>query len=47
MSQTFCGTVPYYSPQLVAKRPYNAFKADVWAMSVVLYAMLNNRHVLL
>ena len=26
-SETFCGTVPYYSPQLVAKKPYNPFKA--------------------
>lgn len=42
-SETFCGTVPYYCPQLTAKQRYNPFKADVWAMAVVLYAMLNNR----
>ena len=35
--------MPYYSPQLVAKKPYSTFKADVWAMGVVLYAMLDNR----
>ncbi|KAI2807954.1 hypothetical protein RDWZM_005378 [Blomia tropicalis] len=43
ISRTFCGTLPYYCPQLVAKQPYNPFKADVWAMGVVLYAMLCNR----
>nr|XP_027200869.1 testis-specific serine/threonine-protein kinase 2-like [Dermatophagoides pteronyssinus] len=43
VSQTFCGTLPYYSPQLASKKPYNPFKADVWAMGIVLYAMLHNR----
>ena len=32
MSTTFCGTLPYYSPNLVIKREYSPFKADVWAM---------------
>ncbi|KAF7495003.1 Testis-specific serine/threonine-protein kinase 4 [Sarcoptes scabiei] len=43
VSETICGTVPYYCPQLAWKKPYNPFKADVWAMGVVLYAMLHNR----
>lgn len=43
LSETYCGTVPYYSPLLATKTPYNPFKADVWALGVVLYAMLNNR----
>lgn len=43
VSETYCGTLPYYSPQLVTKKPYNPFKADVWAMGLVLYAMLCNR----
>ncbi|KAH7644184.1 hypothetical protein HUG17_6546 [Dermatophagoides farinae] len=43
ISQTFCGTLPYYSPQIASKKPYNPFKADVWAMGIVLYAMLHNR----
>jgi serine/threonine protein kinase len=34
MSETFCGTEPYYSPQIVARKPYNPFCADVWAMGV-------------
>ena len=45
VSDTFCGTAPYYSPQLVAKKPYNPFKADCWAMGVVVYAMLCNRYL--
>ena len=44
VSETFCGTLPYYSPQLVSKKPYNPFKSDVWAMAVVLYAMISNRY---
>lgn len=43
LSETFCGTLPYYCPQILQKRPYNPFKADVWAMGVVLYGMLNNK----
>lgn len=43
LSETFCGTLPYYSPQILQKRAYNPFKADVWAMGVVLYGMLNNK----
>jgi len=43
VSNTFCGTTPYYSPQLVMKQAYNPYKADVWAMGVVLYALLCGR----
>ena len=43
VSETFCGTEPYYSPQIVMRKPYNPFLADVWAMGVVLFAMLNNK----
>lgn len=43
LSETFCGTLPYYCPQILQKRAYNPFKADVWAMGVVLYGMLNNK----
>ena len=42
---TVCGTVPYYSPELVYAAlhhglPYGGFAADDWAMGVMLYAML-------
>ncbi|CAG2179547.1 unnamed protein product, partial [Oppiella nova] len=45
LSDTFCGTEPYYSPQLVRRVRYDAYKADVWAMSIALFAMLNDRFV--
>ena len=43
LSETYCGTEPYYSPQIVKKEKYNPFLADSWAMGVVLFAMLNNK----
>ena len=42
-SKTFCGTEPYYSPQIVCHKEYNPFAADMWAMGVVLFSMLNNK----
>jgi serine/threonine protein kinase len=35
-----CGTPSYMSPELIAGRPYVGGPVDVWAMGVVLYAML-------
>jgi len=43
LSETFCGTEPYYSPQILQRRSYDPFMADVWAMGVVLFAMVNNK----
>jgi len=43
VSNTFCSTTPYYSPQLVMKQAYNPYKTGVWAMGVVLYFMLCSR----
>ena len=43
-SDTYCGTEPYYSPQIVKRKPYDPFMADCWAMGVVLFAMLNNKY---
>lgn len=41
LSETWCGTEPYFAPELVDKRKYNPFAVDIWAMGVMLFAMLN------
>ena len=39
LARTILGTTPYYCPQLIAGQ-YDPFKADVWAMGVMLYGLL-------
>ncbi|CAG9533671.1 unnamed protein product [Cercopithifilaria johnstoni] len=40
LSQSFCGTKPYSSPEIVQHLPYNAYASDWYAMGVLLYTML-------
>lgn len=44
LAETHCGTEPYYSPEVLAKRPYNPFLYDVWSMGVMLFVMLNGKY---
>ena len=41
MSKTICGTLAYFSPQLLQQMPYNGFAADAWACGVMLFVLLN------
>ena len=43
MSNTHCGTEPYFCPELVEKKTYNPLMADIWAMGVMLFAMINGK----
>ncbi|XP_017493700.1 PREDICTED: testis-specific serine/threonine-protein kinase 3-like, partial [Rhagoletis zephyria] len=45
LSGTFCGTLPYQSPEIIAQKMYDPIKADCWAMGVTLFCMLNNKFV--
>ena len=38
---TFCGSVDYGSPEVLAGRPYNGFLSDLWSLGVCLFAMVS------
>lgn len=45
LSHKFCGTVPYMAPEVLVNRhyqvDYDPFMADIWAIGVVLYCLVN------
>ena len=45
-AHSLCGTPHYFSPELVAGRPYNN-KADIWSMGCILYELLTQRFAFL
>ena len=38
--KTPCGSPCYASPEMVSHNKYNGFKIDIWAIGIILYAML-------
>lgn len=40
LAQTSCGSKSYASPELLQGQTYDAKKADIWSLGVVLYAMV-------
>jgi MAP/microtubule affinity-regulating kinase len=40
----YCGTPSYMSPEIVTKTPYNGIKADLWALGILLYVLLEGAY---
>lgn len=43
LSETYCGSYAYASPEILKGTPYDPFLSDVWAMGCVLFAMVFGR----
>lgn len=43
VSETFCGSYAYASPEILKGTPYLPQHSDIWSMGVVLYAMVYGR----
>ncbi|XP_049288178.1 testis-specific serine/threonine-protein kinase 4-like [Anopheles funestus] len=43
LSTTFCGSHAYASPEILQMKPYDPIPADIWASTVIIYALLFGR----
>lgn len=43
LNETFCGTLPYLSPEMIRQQPYDSKKTDMWSLGICLFVMLNDK----
>ncbi|CAH1792150.1 unnamed protein product [Owenia fusiformis] len=43
LSKTYCGSKSYAAPEILIGQPYEPFKADVWAIGVILYILVTGK----
>jgi len=39
---TACGSPCYAAPEMIANKPYEAYKADIWSSGIILYVLLSS-----
>ena len=42
-SHQWCGSLPYFAPELLRMQSYNPLKVDIWAFGVCLFIMANDK----
>lgn len=40
---TYCGSLPYTSPEILQQKPYNACKADIWSVGIIFYELITGK----
>lgn len=43
LNETFCGTLPYLSPEMIRKLRYDPRKTDSWSLGICFFVLLNDR----